>query len=251
MSKGVRFVIKLHIIATINRIRVKQNLHKMGSCCKLCCCSTPYGTVIVMTLTLVGLVGFVVSALYGVSLLSYTDSLKNNTQLLGTVVGGVVGSSIIPLVLATILAYCTTGYVRDELYHPFIKTFVGHICSSLIILLTFLSFVEWLLMTLACSVVVVLYMALSMGCSAIKTTNKECGSITLGSFTQLSLCAPDSKTRQELCYDGLKIGISFTSSLGFCLLILTGLVCVLMIQAANFISVRESNKRSYRPNGEY
>ena len=49
----------------------------IGSCCKLCCYSTPYGTVIVMTVTLVGLVGFVASALYGVSLLSYTESLKN------------------------------------------------------------------------------------------------------------------------------------------------------------------------------
>lgn len=223
----------------------------MGSCCKLCCYSTPYGTVVVMTITLVGFVGFVASSLYGVSLLSYTDSLKNNTQLLGAVIGGVVGSSILPLLLAIILAYCTTGYVRDELYHPFVKTFVGYACNCLIILITFLSFLVWLVMMLACSVLVVLYMTLSMGCTVIKTTSKECGPISLGSFTQLSLCVPDPKTRQELCYDGLKIGISFSASLGFCLLIVIGLVWVLMIQAANFVSVRESNKRSYRPNGDY
>ena len=51
---------------------------------------------------------------------------------MASVVGGIGASSILPLILATILAYCVTGYVRDELYHPFVKTCVGPVCNVLV-----------------------------------------------------------------------------------------------------------------------
>lgn len=52
-----------------------------------------------------------------------------STVIMASVVGGIGASSILPLILATILAYCVTGYVRDELYHPFVKTCVGPVCN--------------------------------------------------------------------------------------------------------------------------
>jgi hypothetical protein len=51
---------------------------------------------------------------------------------MASVVGGIGVTSILPLILATILAYCVTGYVRDELYHPFVKTCVGPGCNILV-----------------------------------------------------------------------------------------------------------------------
>ena len=49
----------------------------------------------------------------------------HSTVVFAPIIGGVAGSTVIPLVLATILAYCITGYIRDELYHPFVKGCVG------------------------------------------------------------------------------------------------------------------------------
>lgn len=46
--------------------------------------------------------------------------------------GGVAGTTLIPLLVATILAYCVTGYVRDELYHPLVTKCVGGTCNILV-----------------------------------------------------------------------------------------------------------------------
>lgn len=54
------------------------------------------------------------------------------TIIIAPVLGGVAGTTFIPLLLATIMAYCATGYVRDELYHPFIKWCVGGICNIIV-----------------------------------------------------------------------------------------------------------------------
>ncbi len=52
-----------------------------------------------------------------------------STIILAPIVGGIAGTTLFPLILATILAYCVTGYVRDELYHPFVKACVGQMCN--------------------------------------------------------------------------------------------------------------------------
>ena len=52
-----------------------------------------------------------------------------STIILAPIVGGIAGTTIFPLILATILAYCVTGYVRDELYHPCVKACVGQMCN--------------------------------------------------------------------------------------------------------------------------
>ena len=56
----------------------------------------------------------------------------HSTVIVASIVGGIGVTTIIPLILATILAYCVTGYVRDELYHPFVKTCVGPMCNVLV-----------------------------------------------------------------------------------------------------------------------
>ena len=48
-----------------------------------------------------------------------------STVIFASIIGGIGGSTIVPLIVATVLAYCVTGYVRDELYHPFVKMCVG------------------------------------------------------------------------------------------------------------------------------
>lgn len=51
--------------------------------------------------------------------------------------------------------------------------------TNQIIVTTFMSFLVWLLMAIALSVVMMLYVALNMGCSTPPNDN-QCGTITLG-----------------------------------------------------------------------
>lgn len=46
-------------------------------CCKVCCYSTPYGTIFALSVTVVGLVGFLSSSVYSVALLNATPTLQN------------------------------------------------------------------------------------------------------------------------------------------------------------------------------
>ena len=69
---------------------------------------------------------------FGFLTLSFLSPSHPSTVILAPLVGGITGSTIFPLLMATILAYCTTGYVRDELFHPLVKSCVGACCSSLV-----------------------------------------------------------------------------------------------------------------------
>ena len=62
---------------------------------------------------------------------SFSCSLCS-TIILAPIVGGLTGTTLIPLLVATILAYCVTGYVRDEMYHPLVTKCVGGTCSILV-----------------------------------------------------------------------------------------------------------------------
>lgn len=62
----------------------------------------------------------------------FLASLSFSTIVLAPIVGGVAGTTLLPLLVATVLAYCVTGYVRDELYHPLVKGCVGGACSILV-----------------------------------------------------------------------------------------------------------------------
>ena len=53
----------------------------------------------------------------------------HSTVVLAPVVGGAVVVTLIPLVFATILAYCVTGYIRDVLFQSHVKTCIGPSCS--------------------------------------------------------------------------------------------------------------------------
>ena len=45
-------------------------------CCKRCCYSTPYGTLFAVSVAIVGLVGFVAAAIYGVVMMSANQDLN-------------------------------------------------------------------------------------------------------------------------------------------------------------------------------
>lgn len=56
----------------------------------------------------------------------------HRTTVVTAVVSGVTVLSIIPLAIATILAYCVTGYIRDILFHRVVKVCIGPFCSLVV-----------------------------------------------------------------------------------------------------------------------
>ena len=48
------------------------------------------------------------------------------------VVAGAVVGTILPLLAATILAYCITGYIRDALFGATVKKCIGPSCNILV-----------------------------------------------------------------------------------------------------------------------
>jgi len=203
--------------------------------------------------TVVGLVGFLSSSVYSVALLNATPTLQNHTTIFAPIIGGVAGTTVFPLVVATILAYCVTGYVRDELYHPFVKGCVGVSCNAWIIVLTFVYFLLWLVMAVLLGAVTAVYIQLAWGCPQIGDLTGADGlaCFQFGSDDSGSLVNVCVRELGDLCSVGLRIGLSFAISLGFSVIVIIGLVLMLIVQAANFVGVRESNKRSYRPGGDY
>ena len=45
---------------------------------------------------------------------------------------GAVLLGVIPLLLATIMGYCVTGYIKDELYKARVKRFIALPCSAFV-----------------------------------------------------------------------------------------------------------------------
>ena len=50
---------------------------KCTDCCKTCCHSTPFGTIAALSVTVVGLVGFLSSSIYGVLMVEASDDYEN------------------------------------------------------------------------------------------------------------------------------------------------------------------------------
>lgn len=228
-------------------------------CCKVCCYSTPYATIFMLSVTLVGLVGFLSSAVYSIITVSETDLFTNHTVILAPVIGGLAGTTILPLFCATIMAYCVTGYIRDELYHPFVKACVGSTCSTVVMIWTFVYFLLWLLMGVALTLIMALYLLLVWACpkfqpevSESSTMSRDCFSyniaVTGDGMSTLQVC---TSGLQDLCAQGEKIGLSLSISLAFSMVVIIGFVALLTVQSANYVSARESSKRSYRPGGNY
>ena len=50
---------------------------RCANCCKVCCYSTPFGTISALSVTVVGLVGFLSSSVYGVVMVDASEDLQN------------------------------------------------------------------------------------------------------------------------------------------------------------------------------
>ena len=61
-------------------IILKYNYYHVGkctTCCKVCCYSTPFGTISALSVAVVGLVGFLSSSIYGVVMVDASEDLQN------------------------------------------------------------------------------------------------------------------------------------------------------------------------------
>ena len=60
----------------------------------------------------------------------YIDPYR--TAVMAPVIAGAVVGTILPLLTATILGYCITGYIRDALFGRTVKKCIGPSCNVLV-----------------------------------------------------------------------------------------------------------------------
>jgi len=118
------------------------------------------------------------------------------------VVGGAVVVTLIPLVFATILAYCVTGYIRDVLFQSHVKTCIGPSCSIWVMVLTFLYILFWLLMAVALGGVMAYYIQAELKCGEVGAMGRmndstACFSYVDRNFQYFAICGGNGL--QELC----------------------------------------------------
>lgn len=54
-------------------------------------------------------------------------------MVIAPVISGIFVLTLVPIVLVTIMAYCTTGYIRDMVFHSLVKTCIGsNVCSTIV-----------------------------------------------------------------------------------------------------------------------
>lgn len=64
-----------------------------------------------------------------IMLKSLSFPLYFSVLIFAPIIGGLLLLSILPILLSTIMAYCVTGYIRDELFASIVKKFIGPVCS--------------------------------------------------------------------------------------------------------------------------
>ena len=60
---------------------------------------------------------------------SFLSLLHHSTIIFGPIAGGALLLTVLPIVFSTVMAYCVTGYIRDELFSSVVKKFIGKCCS--------------------------------------------------------------------------------------------------------------------------
>lgn len=223
-------------------------------CCRDCCYSTPFITLGTICYIALNLVGFTISAIVGTVQLSAIPHLENGTAVMAPVVGGAVVSTILPLLTATILGYCITGYIRDVLFGRMVKKCIGPLCNILLMFFTFLYSLMWMLLVAAFSGIMVYYIQAKLLCDEFDSSRStgyddpdNCFHFVDKDFKYTAVCGGDGL--KELCNDGLQVGLSYTVALIFALLIAIGFVILLVVQTANFISVKDNLE--YRRGANY
>ena len=67
-----------------------------------------------------------------ISACKHYHSTSSRTPIFSPVLAFLTVGSLVPLIFSTVMAYCITGYVRDELYHNSIKSCVGGACTKVV-----------------------------------------------------------------------------------------------------------------------
>ena len=130
-------------------------------------------------------------------------STTSSILFFAPIAGGMVLLTIFPVFFATLMAYCVTGYIRDELYAATVKNFIGMCCSFFVspslngvciytyvrvcvhitivmtmsprfflfipqgMLINFIFFILWLLLLMALSALLTVFIQLKLSCNEI------------------------------------------------------------------------------------
>ncbi|XP_064406016.1 uncharacterized protein LOC135351046 [Halichondria panicea] len=205
-------------------------------CCKSCCYSTPFTTLVAFIFTAINLGGFFITGFYGVSQLNNISGLQNGTEVnvMGPVVGIAVVLTIVPLVLFTISSYCITGYIRDILFHGAVKCCVRSYCLNIAVMATtFVLILVWLIISIGLGGVLSFYLQWLITCPEARDA---CVTYVDSGFNRYEICG---QVLEQACPTALTTGLAFCVSLVFAILIIIALIIVLVLHAAKFVNGRD------------
>jgi hypothetical protein len=170
------------------------------------------------------------------------------------VVAGAVVGTILPLLASTILGYCITGYIRDALFGRVVKKCIGPSCNILMMLVTFVYSIVWMLLLAGFSGILSQYVQARLVCDGFDSNTEDglddpdnCFHYVDTDFQYQGICGGDGL--KELCDEGLQAGLAYAVSFVFALLVAIGFVVLLVVQTANFISVKDNLE--YRSGANY
>eukprot|EP00731_Ephydatia_muelleri_P028722 Em0020g366a len=208
-------------------------------CCKKCCYSTPPVTFVTVGVMVSALLGFVVSCAYGISRMSDSGpTLGNGTTVVISVVTSAVLLTVLPLVFAMIMSYFVTGYLRDVLFSSFVKSCIRPFCGYTLILVLFLYFSLWLLLSIGLAAIMSSYVGAVHICQASSGRDPLCFTSVSTDFQYYSVCGEELT---QLCHNGLlDAGLAFSVALIFSILITIGFAMQLLIAGMNMVLAKDN-----------
>ncbi|XP_065058817.1 neuronal membrane glycoprotein M6-a-like [Rhopilema esculentum] len=224
-----------------------------GECCGRfcrCCCSCfsriPYGTTFGLVLSITGMLVFVGGFVTSLKSIDKLANIKGALDFGYTVTGVIIGASALLGLLILVFACCTSGDTRDNVYSGWKSKLFGKCFSSLLIIIEYLLYLAWALL----SVFMVLPVLLQIMLNALCGITPKCINLHSLGLEPFLKYAKNSTINTEICADELKAFCSNVKEAGTPLIIslvgtlvaALGTVHVLMCLSSNFAYVKSYRK---------
>lgn len=226
---------------------------RFGRCCCSCLSRIPYGTTIGLFVAICGMALFIGGFLTAMQSINNLANIKGALDFGHTLGGIVIGAAILLGIIVLLFACCTSGDTRNNVYSGWKSKFCGKFVSSILMLIEYLLYFAWSLLSICMMAPVMLQIILNAVCNITpKCINlKELG---LGPFLKY---AKNNTVSTNICSSELKnfckhvndAGTPLLIALAGCFIAALGTVHVLMCLSSNYAYVH-SFKKTRKPDDD-
>lgn len=224
---------------------------KFGRCCCSCLSRIPYGTTVGLFVAISGMALFIGGFIMALKSIDKIANIKGALDFGHTVGGVVIGAAVLLGIIVLLFACCTSGDTRSNVYSGWKSRFCGKFVSSLLMIIEYLLYLAWSLLSMGMMVPVLLQIILNAVCTVTpKCINLE--DLGLGPFLKYAknntintnICSSELK---EFCDNVKTAGTPLFVALIGCFIAALGSVHVLMCLSSNYAYVN-SFKKARKPN---